>query len=364
MTTRSLRLYSDLAIPPGETLAEEIEARGMTQKDLAMRLGRPAQVVNEIINAKKAITPETALGLETVLGISAGFWLNLEADYQLTLARQKEQENLSANLVLLKEFPVNEMRRRGWIESETTRISKLDALAKFFGTALPEPSAYQEAVGFRMTEAARKKVSLGALAAWLRQGEVVADRIEIEEFDASRFEKTLSSIRSMTEQNPQDFLPHMQSLCAEVGVALCVVPELPKSGANGVTRLLAGRKAVIQLSIRGKWADIFWFTFFHEACHVLRHMNQSSIIIQGDAADPATLDIEEEANRFAGDFLIPPERWAEFTSTANFDAGAVKDFAASSGIAPFIVVGRLQKERLVPYTRLSSLKVRYNWAED
>ncbi|MBM3166829.1 MAG: HigA family addiction module antidote protein [Chloroflexi bacterium] len=79
--------YPDIAIPPGEYLAEEIRARGISQKELARRMGRPLNPINEIINGKKAITAETALQLEEVMPeIPARFWLNLEADYQLTRA--------------------------------------------------------------------------------------------------------------------------------------------------------------------------------------------------------------------------------------------------------------------------------------
>ena len=90
MTTNNPRVWSDLAIPPGEVLAEELAARGMTQKELAARMNRPAQVINEIIGAKKAITPETAIGLEKALGIDASFWMNLETTYRLTLARNRK----------------------------------------------------------------------------------------------------------------------------------------------------------------------------------------------------------------------------------------------------------------------------------
>jgi addiction module HigA family antidote len=77
--------YPDIAIPPGEYLAEEIEARGLSQKELARRMGRPLNTINEIIHGKKAITVETALQLEEVMQeIPARFWLNLEIDYQLT----------------------------------------------------------------------------------------------------------------------------------------------------------------------------------------------------------------------------------------------------------------------------------------
>ncbi|MBI2850504.1 MAG: HigA family addiction module antidote protein [Chloroflexi bacterium] len=79
--------YPDVAIPPGEYLSEEIEARGISQKELARRMKRPLNAINEIINGKKAITPETALQLEEVMPeIPAKFWLNLETDYQLTKA--------------------------------------------------------------------------------------------------------------------------------------------------------------------------------------------------------------------------------------------------------------------------------------
>jgi HTH-type transcriptional regulator / antitoxin HigA len=83
----SKRVSAGIAIPPGATLAEEIEMRGISQSELARRMSRPVQALNEIIRGKKAITAETALGLEDVLGVSADFWLRLEADYQLTRAR-------------------------------------------------------------------------------------------------------------------------------------------------------------------------------------------------------------------------------------------------------------------------------------
>ena len=83
------RAVSDMAISPGEVLLEEIEARGMSQKELAARLGRPPQVVNEIIRGKKGITPDTAVGLGKVLGIDPQYWINLETDYHMTLARNR-----------------------------------------------------------------------------------------------------------------------------------------------------------------------------------------------------------------------------------------------------------------------------------
>ena len=360
MTIKPSRVFSDLPIPPGEVLAEEIAARGMTQRELAARLDRPTQVINEIIRGKKAITPDTAIGLCRVLdGIDADFWTGLEARYQMALARERDRNALANELQLLDEYPVRELQRRGWIEAGRDKPGKLRALRSFLGVASIEPKVYQAAVGFRITEAAQRKVSPGALAAWLRKGELDAQEIPTADYDAAAFRAALAAIRGMTEQPPGEFIPAMTKLCADAGVAFCVVQELPKSGANGVARWLTDRKALLQMSNRNKWADIFWFSFFHEAGHILKHRTQRRIVIDWLDADPDTAAMEDEADRFAGDFLIAPEDWSDFCDADNFSHPAVLEFAQSVGIAPFVVVGRLQKEKLVAYNRLTDLKQRY-----
>ena len=355
-------MFSDMPIPPGEILEEELEARGMTQKELAARLGRPAQVINEIIKGKKAITADTAIGLGKVLGIDAQFWTNLEADYRLALAQNRDRDALFANVHWLDDYPIRHMIERGWIEADRDKPSRLKALLSFLGAAVVEPRAYQQAVGFRITEAAQRKVSLGALAVWLRKGELDAQEVSTADYDEEVFSAALAKIRRMTGQSPEEFIPAMSDLCAEAGVAFCMVQELPKSGANGATRWLTdNRKALIQMSLRHKWADIFWFTFFHEACHLLKHRTQRRIVIEGLAADPDLAEIEVEADAFARDFLIAPEVWMDFCDAGSFTSHSVRELAQSAGIAPFIVVGRLQKEKRIGYNQLASLKTRYTW---
>ena len=362
MTTKAPRAFSDLPISPGEVLEEELEARGMTQKELAARLGRPAQAINEIIKAKKAITPDTAIMLEKALGIDAQFWANLETDYRMTLARNREREWLDANEKWLSYYPVREMIKRGWMEAGRDRQSKSRALLNFLGVADAEPRVYQEAVGFRITEAAQSSVSIGALTAWLRKGELDAQEISTAPYDRGAFRVALTKIRGMTGDSPENFVPAMEALCAEAGVAFCIVQEFPKSGANGATRWLNDRKALVQMSIRGKWADIFWFTFFHEACHLLNHRTRRRFVIEGLDVDPEMTELEAEADEFARDFLIAPDRWANFCARGRFNSKSVQALARSIDIAPFMVVGRLQKEGRVGYNQLSALKRRYEWA--
>src|SRR5690348_15073957 len=103
------------SIPPGTTLRETLESMGLTQSDLAERTSRPKKTINEIVQGKAAITPETALQLEQVLGIPAAFWNDLERRYRASLAREAERKQLVEYLPWLSDFPVREMISRGWI---------------------------------------------------------------------------------------------------------------------------------------------------------------------------------------------------------------------------------------------------------
>ncbi len=352
-------VYSDLAIPPGETLADEIAARGMTQTELAARLGRPVQVVNEIIRAKKAITDDTALGLEKVLGIPAVFWVNLEQNYRMTRARFRERDRLHAEEEWLDELPVKEMENRGWIEVGRNAQEKVRALLQFFGVA--NVSAYRkttEVLGFRISDNA--KLSPGALAAWLRKGELEAQAIDTRPFDPALLLRAAHETRTMTEEPPQVFAPRLTELFADAGVAFVVIPELPKTGANGVARWLTDRKALIQLNLRYKWQDIFWFTVFHEICHVLKHGHQNIIIEGIDKHGP----FEEEANEWAANFLVPADAWTEFQGRAPFTKSDVISFARQLAISPGIVVGRLQRERRLKYSQMTDLKGRFAWRDE
>ncbi len=362
MATNFSRSWSDLPIPPGEILLEELEARNMTQKELAVRLGRPSQVINEIIKGKKAITSDTAVGLESVLGIEAQYWANLERDYQMVLARNRAHKKLAEEVTYLESYPVQEMIKRGWIEAGREKPSKLKALQVFFGMAVAEPLAIQEAVGFRLSEAALQRISLGALAVWLRQGELEAQQQQTTVYDEVTFRQALLSIRRLTIQPYAEFIPTISDLCAESGVVFCMVQELPKSGAIGAMRWLNDGRPMIQMSLRLKWADIFWFTFFHEACHVLQR-KQRRIVVDYPVPDPELTEFEEEANNFARDLLIPPDAWADFCEEVWFNEVTVQEFSESVGIAPFIVVGRLQKEGKLGYGELAHVKEQYAWPE-
>ena len=266
----------DRALHPGRLLREELEARALSQREFAERMQRPPQVINQIIREKKSITPETALGIEKVLGIDAQFWVNLQGIYDLVVARMAEDEQLEEQREWLRRFPVRDMEKLGWIDEYSRVAARLRELLKFFG--IPSFGALEpttEAIGLRVTEKAR--VDQWALRAWLRQGERLALGRATSPFQPAQFSAATDEIRSLTTASPEVFCPRMQALCAAAGVVLIAVPHLPKTGANGVARWLDPGKAMIQLNLRYRWADIFWFTFFHEADHVMQRRDQSDL---------------------------------------------------------------------------------------
>ena len=359
-TKEYIRPVSNLAIHPGELLEEEIEFVGMSQLELAKRMGRPPQVVNEIIKGKKNITHDTAVELERVLGIPAYMWTNAQATYHLTLSRLKEREHraIQAEEGWLDQFPVRELEKRGWIEKHRDKTDKVGALLTFLGFAsfdAWDKHDMEAVAGFRISE--NSKVSRGALYAWLRRGDIEGRDMETDAYDERGFKRVVKEIRSLTATTPEVFQPRMVDLCADAGVAVVFVPELPKSGANGLARWITPDKGLIQMSLKWKWSDIFWFSFFHECYHILRNKGTYVHIKGVDSAS----EHEKAADEFAADFLTPPNEWQKFVDSYCYDSKSVTDLSELIGIDPGIIVGRMQHEKLIPYNRLTNLKKRYQW---
>jgi len=352
--------FPDSVTPPGTTILETINALNMTQVELAERTGRTPKTISGIINGKEPVTPPTALQLEHVLGIPAHFWMNRERRYREFLARQEEHERLKQNLEWLKTIPFRDMAKKGWIHLVKDRIQQLRVVLSFFGVAAPEQwegiwldraTAYRQSPAFESNP--------GAMAAWLRKGQLEAQAIECKPYNPANFRRALEQVRGLTVQPPGIFHPKLVDLCAEAGVAVVFVPELPGTHVYGATRWLNPNKALIQLSLRRKYNDELWFTFFHEAYHILHHGKKEVFIETKDVDN----DKEQDADDFAADYLIPRDKWASLRARGNFKATAVQHFAASIGIAPGIVVGRLQHDKLIRFDTLNGLKIRYKWTD-
>jgi len=346
--------FPNYASPPGDTLLEIIEDLGMTQAELADRTGRPKKTINEIIKGKAAITPETALQFERVLGVPAHLWNQREKYYRELLAQQEERERLEKQLAWLKKFPLKEMVKRGWLESYKDSVDQMCEVLRFFGIASPEQWQATSAA-FRQTKAFT--VHEGAVAAWLRRGELLAQQLPTEPYKPRLFRATLAQLRALTKEPPKTFVPQLTVKCAASGVAVVFVPELPGARVSGATRWLTPTKALLQLSFRYQTADQVWFSFFHEAGHILLHGKR--LVFLETEAQAEQEEKEAEANRFAADLLIPPAQWQTFLTTQDYSSkAAICSFATALDLAPGIVVGRLQHEKLLPFASHNDLKQR------
>lgn len=360
MPKTEMRYEPDYAVPPGETLRSVLADLEMTQSDLAARAGLSLKHINQVVQGVAPITHETALLLEKVTGVKSRVWNSLEAAYRDREARAVDTDALATESEWLDELPVKEMIKRGVLTKGADRAILLQEVCRFFGVANRE--SWVKVWGEPLA-AFRKSPTLasdrGAVATWLRLGELDGKRARTAPFDASRFRKSLREIRALTRtSDPRRFIPELRVICANSGVAVVILPEVKGARCWGAARWVTPTKALIQLSLRYKTDDHLWFSFFHEAGHLLLHSKKETFI-RGDDVDNVR---EEEANVFAAAYLIPKQRESDLrglTTTAE-----VVRFAEELGIAPGIVVGRLQNDGLIEWrSSLNHLKRRVDFSE-
>lgn len=332
-------------LPPGETLRETLEAIDMSQMQLAQRTGLSTKHINQIIQGQSALTHDTAIALERATSVPARLWNALEAQYRDQLARERERTSLVAQKDWLQQMPLAALRKLGKVTA-TARDpgTQLQQVLQFFGVS--SIGAWQRVAGepsVAFLQSAAFTADPGAVAAWLRLGEIEAAQIACKPYDRARLRELLPVLRSLTVEEPDDFWPQLQAMCAEAGVAIVVVAEIPGARASGATRWISPSKAIVQLSNRGKRNDKFWFAFFHELGHVLLHGKREVFVEDKIGFDGGRLEQEAEANEFAGSLLIPHDVEAELAHIRDNDDVVV--FADKLGITPGVVAGRLQHDR-------------------
>ncbi|MDP8244646.1 MAG: HigA family addiction module antitoxin [Candidatus Hinthialibacter antarcticus] len=353
--------HSNLPIPPGEYLEEVIEDLGMSKSELARRLERPAPKLSAIFKGEKAITPDTALRLQQVVGVPAHIWTGLEAEYRLALARldeEKQAERLKDEIHFVPRFCYSQLVKLGEVEKKTKPIDKVRELLNFFGTmSLKTISTLQRfQPAYRL--GAANDYSSEALAAWIRLGERRAAHVDCKPFEKKTLKAKIEPIRNLTNYQPDEFLPELIDHLASCGVALVVCPHFPKTKAHGATFQLREDKVVLMMTIRYCWADIFWFSLFHELGHILRH-SIKDVIIENNIKNTR----EDEADAFARDMLVPSNAYEAFVKKTRFDLGSIVEFSRQIDVHPGIIVGRLQHERIVKRNWHNELRERYEWKD-
>jgi hypothetical protein len=318
-------------------------SQGINLDDFRANIGWTEAQCEMLFKGTLHIGDEAAADLARTVGPSKSFWIQRETGYR------KEQLSDSN---WLQQLPVRELVNLGWI-TDGSSDDHHQAVLDFFGVSSPtEWSSYWPPVvlstSFKHTVAYESEIA--SVASWLRRGELLAEQTSCQEWSDQLACESISTIRGLTRiKDTTLMISKLCFICASFGVA--VVVEKPPQGcrATGATRWLSPSRALLLLSGRYKTDDHFWFAFFHELGHLVLHRNQKTQI----ETTGRFSKLEDEANKFAQDAIIPPERWAELSSLPQ-DMRSIVRFATSIGISRSLVVGQLQHIGRIHHSK-------YNW---
>jgi HTH-type transcriptional regulator/antitoxin HigA len=340
--------------PPGEFIREELEARGWTQTDLAEILGRPFQLVNDIIAGKRAVTPETAKGLGDAFGTGAELWLNMESAYQLHRVKNADPD-VAKRARLYALAPLKDMTKRGWIEFSAAGEVLEKQVCKFF-----KISNLEEEPEF-LPHAARKSTSYDEVTpsqrAWLFRAWHLAHAVDVAPFSDAAFEEGLERLRAILPNTEE--VRQVPRILAEMGVRFLVIEPLPQTRIDGVCFWLDEQSPVIALSLRYDRIDSFWFTLMHELGHLknrdgLQGNGQIDTDLVGEEAirTEEKPEYERRADEFAASFLIPGKELESFIVRTKplYAAPRIIGFAKRLKVHPGIVVGQLHRRGEFSYS--------------
>jgi len=353
-TPAKIPYQPDYLVAPGESIAETITALAMTQKEFAKRLGITEQSLIRILKAEQPITYETAAKLEMVTGTPASFWNALESKYREALTKKSELLQFQAELEWLKTIPYRRLVDQNYAEQSTDPALQVRESLAFYGVSSVDA---WRAIWEEPKVAARRshcfETHLGAASAWIRMGELAARKVQTEPYREQEFKQALQEIRGLTRLSASEFSQKMVDRCAQAGVAVVFVPEIPKVPWSGASKWLSPQKAMILLSLRGKSEDKLWFSFFHEASHIL-HDDKKNLYIADGSQDAA----EQRADCFAAEMLIPAHFNDEIKACIS-DA-QIQRIARKIGVSEGIVAGRWQHLHQC-YSRFNGLKRKLVW---
>lgn len=341
------QFYTDIAFHPGETLAEKLKELNMGPKEFALRTEKPEKTIIAIINGESAITAEIAIKFEAVLKIPARLWIKKQQNFDEYKARQKAAQELKAAESWAAKFPIADMVKCGWLAKTKEKAA---TLLHFFGVSSPKAwndyfCSQQLKIAFRISLAHTKEPY--AVSAWIRQGEIQAQNLTCGLYSESEFKKSLLAIKAIMAAQPDDFFEQLQNICLACGVKVVYTPCIKKAPLSGATRWISDNP-LIQLTGRYKINDKFWFTFFHEAGHILLH-GKKDIFLEDIEYSEADIEKENEANAFAEEWTFSKQEEQEVLAAMPLSKESIKAFAVKFNTHPAMIIGRLQKKRHLHY---------------
>ena len=342
-----VRSRSYIATPPGATIKEQLNDRGMSQKEFSVRMDMSEKHISRLINGDVQLTPETAERLELVLGVPARFWNNLEGIYREKLLKIKAEESMDTDSEIVKLFPYNEMAKYGWVPKTSDTKERVVNLRKYFEVVDLSLLGDEQITKIACRRLGITEKSDLALMAWAQEAKIIARDIQTLPVDTKGLTSIVPEFKKMTLLQPTEFCPEMKKKLAYYGIALVFLPHLKGSFLQGAS-FYDGNKIVMGLTNRGRDTDKFWFSFFHELAHIiLGHISKTGGLTKSD---------EDAADRWSRDELISKSDYDRFKRMSDYSKKSILLFAQNQGIAPGIVVGRMQKDHLIEHNLMNDLK--------
>jgi addiction module HigA family antidote len=336
---------------PGETLAEKLEEMEMGPKEFALRTGKPEKTIIAILKGESSITTDMAVQFENVTKIPANFWMNHQRGYDEFVAREKRQVVIEEAVAWSRQFPLADLIKKRWLPPVSTIQEKTTAMLDFFGfsnhTAWENYYFKQQLkVAFRISLAQTNEPY--AISAWLRKGELQAAELEANDYSEKKFKEVLPELKSIMAKHPADFFNQLQRICLGAGVKVVHTPCIKNAPISGSTRWL-NDTPFIQLTGRYNRNDSFWFTFFHEAGHILLHGKKDIFLEKVEYTDK-DLEKEQQADEFACKWTLTDDEEAKILEATPLNEEVIRDFAKKFNTHPAIIIGRLQHKKLIPYS--------------
>lgn len=359
----NIAAYKDvMAFHPGYYVAELIEDMGINQAEFATRLGTTPKTVSLLVNGQADISKDLAKKLSVMTGTSTSLWLNLQSAFDQKCLEIEAERDFDEQADIAKQIDYRYFVENIGFPKTSDRRKRVAAYCQFFAVAdLRVFTKPDFLVNFRSGAAPNTEKNIINSRAWIQTAITISKDIHTEPFSAAKLKQAIPELRKMTVERPDVFMPKMRAIFADCGVVFVVLPHLKNSGVNGAVKWLNDDRVILAINNRGLYADTFWFSLFHEIKHVLQQKTKA-VFISSDIEELNDINkkLEQEANEFAANYLIPPAELRKFAPTQYTTDAEIVSFADSIGIHPGIVAGRLQHDKIIPQNRCSNLKEKYS----
>ena len=291
-------LSREFIIHPGETLREILEDRGMSQKELALRVGLTEPYISSVINCQKAISVSLAKKLEYALGVDTSFWINLQANYNKELADFEDINKISdEELEIFKRLNgiAKYLKQLGFLELEVHGPMLVVQLRKLLNVSnLKQIPAVSQAGAYRLATATN--VDPYVLFTWLRMCDLLTENQQTEhELDIDKLKRKIPLMKELMFENVAEIQSRLKSHLSECGIKFSIVKHFRGAPVQGVIKKNDDGTLSLIMTIRRKFADVFWFTLFHEIGHIINGDIEDKLIDY----DFAKSDVEDKADEYA-----------------------------------------------------------------